>query len=70
MHSVRLISLPEISAQIRKRSFVTSALLWVLGTFKDLQDALLAVALIRSCALAAFEKRYLEVCADALRKPR
>ena len=64
-----VFSLPKILVN-KEAELCTSALLWVLGTFKDLQDALLAVALIRSCALSAFEKRYLEVCVDALHRPR
>lgn len=64
-----IISLPDILID-KVAEICISALLWVLGTFRDLQDALLAVGLIRSYALAALEKRYFEVCADVLRKPR
>ncbi len=63
------LSLPEILLK-KEAEIVLSALLWILITFKDLQDALLAVGLIRSWALAAFERQYSEVCGDALRKPR
>ena len=64
-----VFSLPKILMR-KEAEICSSALLWILGTFKDLQDALLAVTLIRSYALAAFEKRYFEVCMGALRKPR
>ena len=64
-----IVSLPETLVK-KVAEICISALLWVLGTFKDLQDALLAIGVIRSYALAAFERRYFEVCTDALRKPR
>jgi len=56
---------------LRKEAEIcTSVLVWILSTFKDLQDALLAVSFIRSYALAAFEQRYFEACKHALRVPR
>ena len=64
-----IVSLPEILVK-KEVDISTSALLWVLGTFKDLQDALLAISPMRAFALAAFERQYLEVCRDALHKPR
>ena len=45
-------------------------LLWILGTFKDLQDALLSVSMIRAYALHVLEGRVDEACKDALRLPR
>ena len=45
-------------------------LLWILGTFKDLQDALLSVSLIRAYALHVLEGQVDEACKDALRLPR
>ena len=64
-----IVSLPETLVK-EEVNICTSALLWVLGTFTDLQDALLALSPIRAFALAAFERQYLEVCRDALHKPR
>ena len=67
-----LANIREFPAFLLKREaeICSDILLWILGTFKDLQDALLSVSLIRAYALHVLEGRVTEACKDALRLPR
>ena len=67
-----LANLRDLPAFLLKKEaeICSYILLWILGTFKDLQDALLSVGLIRTYALHVLEGRVTEACNDALRLPR
>ena len=67
-----LANVREFPAFLSKKEaeICSYVLLWILGTFKDLQDALLSVSRIRAYALHVLEGRVNEACRDALRLPR
>lgn len=60
-----VINIPATLAKKQAEVF-----LWILGTFRDLQDALLAVGLIRTYALHVLEQHCAEAITDALCVPR